>query len=88
MAKHSSTNVEIWKFDGKNFDLWKQMMQDTIIRRQTEAIRDSEKLASMTIEEWRSLEEIARSTIRMHMAENVYFSMTKETTTFLLWEKL
>ena len=24
----------------------------------------------------------------MHLAENVYFSMTRETTTFSLWEKL
>ena len=42
----------------------------------------------MIAEEWRSMEEIARSTIRMHLAENVYVSMAKEMTTFLLWEKL
>ena len=42
----------------------------------------------MATEEWRSLDEIARSTIRMHLAENVYFSMAKETMTFALWEKL
>ena len=42
----------------------------------------------MKAEEWRSLDEIARSTIRMHLAENVYFSMAKETTTHSLWEKL
>ena len=42
----------------------------------------------MTTEEWKSIDEIARTTIRMHLAEKVYFSMAKETTTFLLWEKL
>ena len=42
----------------------------------------------MTIEEWKSIDEIARSTIRMHLAENVYFNIAKETTTFKLWEKL
>mgnify|MGYP000155542219 CR=1 FL=1 len=42
----------------------------------------------MTIEEWKSIDEIARSTIRMHLAENVYISKAKETTTFKLWEKL
>ena len=42
----------------------------------------------MTIEECKSIDEIARSTIRMHLVENVYFSMAKETTTFSLWEKL
>ena len=53
-----------------------------------EAIRHNDKPASMTMEEWRLMDEIARSTIRMHLAENVYSSMAKETTLFSLWEKL
>ena len=73
MASTSGTGVEIRKFDGKNFALWKEMMQDVlIIRRQVEAIWHNEKLDSMKAKEWRSLDEIARSTIRMHLAENVY----------------
>ena len=52
MASTSGTGVEIRKFDGKNFALWKEMMQDVlIIRRQVEAIRHSEKPASMMVEE-------------------------------------
>ena len=58
------------------------------VRRQVEAIRQSGKLASMLAEEWRSADEISRSTIRMHLAENVCFSIAKEMTTFSLWEKL
>ena len=42
----------------------------------------------MSAEDWRSIDEIARSTIRMHLAKNIYFSRAKETTTFSLWEKL
>ena len=34
------------------------------------------------------MDELARSTIRMHLAENIYFGMAKEKTTFELWEKL
>ena len=34
------------------------------------------------------MDKIVGSTIRMHLAENVYFNMAKETTTFSLWEKL
>ena len=65
------------------------MMQDVlIIRRQIEAIRHNNKLASMIADEWCYLDEIARSTIRMRLVENVYFSMAKETTPFSLWEKL
>ena len=89
MGSTSSTGVEIRKFDGKNFALWKEMMHDVlIIRRQIKAIRHNNKPTSMATDEWRSLDEIARSTIRMHLAKNVYFSMAKETTTFALWKKL
>ena len=42
----------------------------------------------MALDEWHSSDEIARLTIRMHLAENVYFNMDKETTQFALWEKL
>ena len=88
MVSISGTRIEIRKFDDKNFVMWKEMMQDVvIIRRQVEAIRHNEKPASMTIKEWTSIDEIARS-IRMHVAENFYFNMAKETTTFKLWVKL
>ena len=88
MATQSDTNVEIRKFDRKNFALWKEMMEDVlVIQRQVEAIRHSKKYASMSAKEWRSMDEIARSTIQMHLVENVYFSMAKETTAFSLLEK-
>ena len=64
-------------------------MQDVlIITRHVKVIRHNNKSAVMMTEEWRSLDEIARSTIQMHLAENVYFSMAKESTAFALWEKL
>ena len=89
MASTSGTRFEIQKFDNKNFSLWEEMMQGVlIIRRQIEAIRHREKPASILVEEWKSIDEIARSTIRMHLAENVYYNMAKETTTFTFWEKL
>ena len=68
------------------------MERDDAIRanhkKAVEAIRHSEKPTSMTIEEWKSIDEIARSTIRMHLAENFYFSMAKEMTSLKLWERL
>ena len=65
MASTFGTQVEIRKFDGKNFAIWKEMMQDMlIIRRQVEAIQHSGKPASMSSKEWRSIDEITRSTIQ------------------------
>mgnify|MGYP002776076802 CR=1 FL=1 len=80
----SNTNVEILTSPyGKR---WCNMYSSS---RQIEAIWHNNKPASMTTNEWRSLDEITRSTIRIHMAKNVYFSMVlKETITFSLWEKL
>ena len=66
-----------------------RLQQDVLtIRSQVEVIHYSENPTSMTTEEWKLINEIVRSTIWMHLAENVYFSMAKETTTFSLWEKL
>ena len=68
MTTQSDTNVETRKFDGKNFVLWKEMMRDVlIIQRQVEDIRHGDKPTSMFGEEWRSMDEIARSTIRMQL---------------------
>ena len=89
MASTSGIGTEIRKCNGKFFGLWKEMMQDMlIITREVEVILHGKKPVSMTIEEWKSIYEIARSTICMHLAENFYFTMAKKTTMFKLWEKL
>ena len=83
MGSTSGTGIEMRKFDCKNFALWKEMMQDVlIIRRKVEAIRHIEKPTLIKIEKWKSIDEIAWFTIHLHLAENVYFNMAKETTTF------
>ena len=42
----------------------------------------------MTTDEWRYMDNIARSTIGLNLTKNVYFSMSKEKPTFTLWKKL
>ena len=45
--------METRKFDGKNFTLWKEMMQYVlIIQHQIEAIRHNKKSIEMSIGEW------------------------------------
>ena len=49
MASTSGSSCEIRKFDGKNFALWKEMMQDVLVqRRQIEAIRHFKTPAGKT----------------------------------------
>ena len=49
------------------------------IRRQIEAVKHNNKPSMMTAIEWQKLDEIARSTIQMYLAENVFFSIIGET---------
>ena len=89
MASTSSSGCEIQKFDVKNSALWEEMMQDVLVqRRQIEEIWHAKVPTGKTPKEWTSVDELARSTIRIHLAKNVYFSITKEKTAFELWEKL
>ena len=76
MASTSGSGCEIRKFDTKNFALCKEMMQDVLVP------------SGKTLEEWKSVDEHARSTIRMDLAEKVYLSMAKKKTAFELWENL
>jgi hypothetical protein len=55
------------------------MMQDVLVQqRQIEAIRHSKTPSGKTPKEWKSVDELSHSTIRVHLAENVYFSIAKE----------
>ena len=42
----------------------------------------------MSEEDWAELDALAMSTIRLHLAESVYFTVVSETTSFNLWKKL
>ena len=62
----------------KTLHYGRQSMQDVlIVRCKNKEIQHNNKPTSMKTDEWRSLDEIARSTIWMHLAENVYFNMAK-----------
>ena len=42
----------------------------------------------MSEEDWAELDALAKSTIRLHLVESVYFTVVSETTPFNLWKKL
>ena len=75
---------------------WKSAMTPPVCRSYSEEItelkrsqiRHSKTPAGKTPEEWKSVDELARSTIRMHLAKKFYFSIAKEKTVFELCEKL
>ena len=46
------------------------------------------KPTAMSMEAWNELDALAKSTIRFHLAESVYFIVVNERTTHELWNKL
>ena len=69
MASKERDVYDICKFDGNNFALWKEQMQDVLVQKKQrlpimQATR-TENLG-MTQIEWDKLDALARSRIRLH----------------------
>ena len=92
MASSSERELfNIMKFDGTNFNLWKEQIQDVLVqKKQLKPIARlaGAKPADMSDEDWLELDALAKSTIRLHLAESVYFTVVSETSSHNLWKKL
>ena len=65
--------MSLRRFDGSNFNFWKEQMQDYLI---------------VKANEWQKLDRIVCATIRMHLSKSVYFTVQSCATAFELWKKL
>ena len=76
-AFHGKEQLEIRKFDGSNFALWKNQMRDVLVqRRQMKPLGGEEKRPDDTDDDdWKELDAMTMSTIRLHLADNVYFTV-------------
>ena len=89
----SSGECELYnirKFDGTNFSMWKEQIKDVLVQKKQlkPILGPTAKLVDMSEEDWAELDALAKSTIRLHLAESVYFTVVSETTSFNLWKKL
>ena len=85
----SSIKADFGKFDGKgNFTLWQQRIKDLLIQNRIYKVLVREKPEKVSLEEWEELEEIAFSTIRMCLADQVLPEISGETMAKGLWRKL
>ena len=92
-AMSSSGERELYnirKFDGTNFSMWKEQIKDVLVqKKQLKPISGpTAKPPGMSQEDWAELDALAKSTVKLHLAESVYFTMVSETTSFNLWKKL
>ena len=85
----SSSRVEIEKFKGQNFELWKFKMEDLMVDKEQWGTVDlGTKPASTSSEDWEKLDRKVRSMSRLCHLESVLLNVSGEDSAKKLWEKL
>ena len=84
-----SSEMSLRRFDGSNFNFWKEQMHGyLIVKGQIEPIENEKAPETYKANEWQKLDRIVRATIRMHLSELVYFTVQSWSTTFELGKTL
>jgi gag-polypeptide of LTR copia-type len=85
----SGGKIEIEKFNGQSFELWKLKMEDLLVDKdQWIAVDPGTKPTAMSDEDWKKLDRKAKSTIRLCVSDSVLLNVSGEATAKNLWEKL
>src|SRR3984957_933525 len=85
----SSGKIEIEKFNGQSFELWKLKMDDMLVYKdQWIAVDPSTKPTGVTDEEWKKLDRKAKRKIRLCVSDSVLSNISGEATAKALWDKL
>ena len=85
----TSGKVEIKKFNGQSFELWKLKMEDLLVDKDQWIMVDpGTKPTRVTDEEWKKLDRKAKSTIRLCVSDSVLLNVSGEATAKALWDKL
>ena len=85
----SGGKIEIEKFNGQSFELWKLKMEDLLVDKDQWIVVDSgTKPMAMLDEDRKKLDQKAKSTIRLCVSDSVLLNVSGEATAKTLWEKL
>ena len=85
----SGGKIEIEKFNGQSFELWKLKMEDLLVDKDQWIVVDiGTKPTTMSDEDWKKLDRKAKSTIRLCVPDSVLLNVSGEATMKNLWEKL
>jgi hypothetical protein len=81
--------MEIKKFNGKIFELWKLKMEDLLVDRDQWITVDPGTAPRRTsADDWKKMDWKEKSTIRMCLSDLVLLNVSEEATTKDLWETL
>jgi hypothetical protein len=81
--------MEIKNFYGKSFDLWNLKMEDLLVDKyQWIAVDLGTAPTGTSADDWKKLDQKAKSTIRLCLSNSVLLNVSEEATTKDLWDKL
>ena len=81
--------IEIEKFNGQSFELWKLKMEDLLVDKDQWIVVDpGTKPTKISDEDWKKLDRKAKSTIRLCVSYLVLLNVSGEAMMNNLWEKL
>ena len=85
----STAGIEIEKFNGQNFELWKLKMEDLLVDQEQWIVVDPGRKPTATLQDdWDKLERRERSTIQFFLSDSVLLNVSGEDSEVKLWEKL
>jgi hypothetical protein len=85
----SNSKMEIEKFNGKSFKLWKLKMEDLLVDRdQWVMVYPGIAPTGTSADDWKNLDRKAKSTIRLCLSDSILLNVSEEATAKDLWEKL
>ena len=85
----SNSKMEIEKFNGKSFELWKLKMEDILVERdQWITVDPSTTPTGTSVDDWKKMDRKAKITIRPCLFDSILMNVSEEATTKDLWENL
>ena len=78
----SNSKMEIEKFNGKSFELWKLKMEDLLVDRDQWITVDPGMTPTGTsADDWKKTDQKEKSTIRLCLSDSVLLNVSEEATT-------
>jgi len=84
----TSGRIEIEKFNGGNFELWKLKMEDLLVDQELWTVVSSTKPSETSQDEWDVMDQKAKGLIRLCLADSILLNVHEEKTVKTLLKKL
>jgi hypothetical protein len=85
----SNSKMEIERFNGKRFELWKLNMEDLLVDRdQWITVGPGTAPTGTSADDWKKMDRKEKITIRLCLSDSVLLNVSKESTAKDLWENL